>query len=213
MMAFITSGLRMQKAMPSNIWPVANASTTAVRKPEMLVQNIDSCMVGTGFSPASGFSSLVPFLTLSWRPPVTASINSEKPIKARPSVESSPPFFFLLPNRLKTHTPMVSSNTCTYSSAENVLPPITRPPAITGTSLHDLPSTCVANETYRRASLEPAIASICDVPEMKMSFFGMMRPELPNKQIPSSPMPALTPRSATSARKVYLKYSPPYVFL
>eukprot|EP00966_Prymnesium_polylepis_P204074 4727212-Prymnesium_polylepis.2 len=48
----------------------------------------------------------------AWRPPVTASINSEKPIKARPSVESSPPFFFLLPNRLKTHTPMVSSNTC-----------------------------------------------------------------------------------------------------
>ena len=104
------------------------------------------CIVGTGFSPDSGLSSFVRFFTLSCRPPVTASITSEKPMSIRPRAESSAPFFFL-PARLKTQTPTVMRTTWRYSNAEYRLPPSTMPPAITGTILHDLPSTCVGYET------------------------------------------------------------------
>ena len=67
-------------------------------------------------------------------------------MRARPSGESAPDFFFL-PPKLKMHTPIVISATCAYSTGVYFLPPSTMPPAITGTILHDLPSTCVGYET------------------------------------------------------------------
>eukprot|EP00966_Prymnesium_polylepis_P242459 5606707-Prymnesium_polylepis.1 len=66
---------------------------------------------------------------------------------------------------------------------------------------------CVANETYRRASLEPAIASICEMPELKISLCGILQPDDPSASTPTSAMPALIPRSTASARKVNAKRS------
>ena len=58
---------------------------------------------------------------------------------------------------------------------------------------------------------EPAMANICEVPDQRMSSSGILRPEPPRQSTPIAPMAALIPRSHTSARKVYLKYSPPAV--
>ena len=73
--------------------------------------------------------------------------------------------------------------------------------------------TWVGYETYRSASFDPAMANICEVPDHRMSSRGILRPEPPSSSTPSAPMAALIPRSHTSARKVYLKYSPLYGFL
>mmetsp|Transcript_44036 Transcript_44036/g.116422 ORF Transcript_44036/g.116422 Transcript_44036/m.116422 type:complete len:212 (-) Transcript_44036:125-760(-) len=200
------SGFFMQKARPPCRWPVTAARAAATRKPEKLVHSIDSCIVGLAFG-LSGLSFFVLTFTLSCSPPVTASISSEKAISSRPYDESLAPPPFFLPPKLKMHTPSVIITTCTYSIVVYFLPPSSRPPAITGTILHDLPSTCVANETYRRASLEPAIASICEMPELKISLCGILQPDDPSASTPTSAMPALIPRSTASARKVNAKRS------
>ena len=57
------------------------------------------------------------------------------------------------------------------------------------------------------------MANICEIPETKMSRCGIVSPEEPKQHTPRPPMMAFTPRSATKARKVYLKYSPLYGFL
>ena len=49
--------------------------------------------------------------------PVNASIRSDTPTRMRPIGLSAPPFFFL-PPKLKMHTPIVMSATCTYSKTE-----------------------------------------------------------------------------------------------
>ena len=135
------SGFFMQKERPPCRWPVTAARTIATRKPEKLVHSIDSCIVGLAFG-LSGLSFLVLTFTLSCSPPVTASISSEKAISSRPYDESLAPPPFFLPPKLKMHTPTVIITTCTYSIVVYFLPPSSRPPAITGTILHDLPSTC-----------------------------------------------------------------------
>lgn len=53
-----------------------SASRSATREPDAFVQNIDSCIDGLAFL-TSGLISLVVFLTLSCRPPVTRSMHSE----------------------------------------------------------------------------------------------------------------------------------------
>mmetsp|Transcript_32189 Transcript_32189/g.95753 ORF Transcript_32189/g.95753 Transcript_32189/m.95753 type:complete len:219 (+) Transcript_32189:552-1208(+) len=212
-----TSGCRLQKANPSVRWPVARPSAAATKQPDAFVQNMDSCMVGLALG-SEGLSALVDALTLSCSPPVTASITSDAAMSHRPYAESSPPPFFL-PPKLKTVTPSVMSATCRYLTRSYDLPPSRMPPAITGTILHDLPSTCVGKETYRSASFEAAIASICEMPELKISLCGILMPEPPSTAIPSSAMAALMPRSAVSARKVKANFSPltlsepPYSFL
>mmetsp|Transcript_14681 Transcript_14681/g.43353 ORF Transcript_14681/g.43353 Transcript_14681/m.43353 type:complete len:220 (-) Transcript_14681:144-803(-) len=213
-----TSGCRLQKANPSVRWPVARPSAAATKQPDAFVQNMDSCMVGLALG-SEGLSALVDALTLSCSPPVTASISSDAPSSSRPNGWSGLPTFFFLPPKLKTETPSVMSATCRYSAKEYRFPPRTMPPAITGTILHDLPSTCVGKETYRSASFEAAIASICEMPELKISLCGILMPEPPSTAIPSSAMAALMPRSAVSARKVKANFSPltlsepPYSFL
>ena len=100
-------------------------------------------------------------------------------------------------------TPAVISATCRYSRAENVLPPRRTPPAITGTILHDLPSTCVGNETKRSASFEPYIARLCVTPLYGMSMYGTLSPEPPKSMMPSRPTSAEMPRSNSSVSSVY----------
>ena len=156
-----------------------------------------------------GLSAFVLAFTLSCSPPVNASIKSETTIRKRPYGLSFLPTFFLPPPKLKMQTPSVIAATCAYSNAEYRLPPRTMPPAITGTILHDLPRTWVGYETKRRASLEAAIASICETPDWKMSLCGMFRPDLPSAVMPANAVSALTPRSINSARNVAAKNSPP----
>ena len=138
------------------------------------------------------------------------SISSEKPMSARPYDESAPPAFLDLPPKLKMQTPAVISATCRYSRTENFLPPRRTPPAITGTILHDLPSTCVGNETKRSASFEPA----CHRPRLRLTQVVRdvhvpwhLEPRAAEEHDAEQADGAEMPRSNSSVSSVYWNFS------
>eukprot|EP00982_Pelagococcus_subviridis_P001980 15330-Pelagococcus_subviridis.AAC.6 len=108
--------------------------------------------------------------------------------------------------KLNTATPRVIARTWRYCARGNFRPAAT-PPIMTGTILHDFPSTCVAYETYRSASFADAIASICDTPDVRIWRRGTRMPLPPTSARPIAPASAFTPRSTARTRNVDVNFS------
>ena len=209
--AFAAAGCARRNAMPSASCPVPAQMASAATVPPALVHAIDSNMdVLASFT--RGLRRFVAALTWSWSMAVAKSIPSDRAMRPRPYALSPPPVFDLDLPRLNTTTPRVTMTTCRYCAVGNFLPAAT-PPIMTGTILQDLPSTCVAKETYRSASFPLAIASICDTPLIRISRTGTSMPARPNAAQPNAPTAVFTALSTSNTRKVWVNFSPlgPYL--